>query len=376
MAPGGPTIVIAAGGTGGHIYPGLALADAILRIEPSAAVSFVGTDRGMEGTLVPAAGHHLDLVDMLPFNNQGWRKALVPAAAARGAWQSRQVLRRLDADAAVTMGGYSGVPLVLGARLAGVTSIVHEPGSVPGQANRLAARFTPHVATSFPETRFPGRQVRYTGYPLRPEITDFDRDALRPSARAEYGIPEGAHMVLVAGGSQGALSLNRLALGLAERWASRHDVRLVVKAGARTHDRIEEELATNPGRHLVQLVRYIDRMECAYAAADVAILRAGAATVAELAVVGVPAVLVPLAHHEHDEQLHNATPLVEAGGALLVHDADASAEVVGPLLEECLADPDRLEAMGAAMAGAGRPGAADDLARWVLDLAIGRRGTR
>lgn len=370
---GGPTIVIAAGGTGGHIYPGLALAGAIRRASPSAAISFVGTARGMEGDLVPRAGFELDLVDMVPFNNQGLKKkALVPVALARGSWQSRALLHRRGADVAVTMGGYSGIPLVVGARLAGVPSLVHEPGAVPGQANRLAARFTPHVATSSPETRFPGREVRHTGYPLRPEMTSFDRDALRPAARAAYAVDEGTHMVLVTGGSQGALSLNRLTLGLAERWSQRGDVRLVLKAGARTHEEIEAALTTNSGRHLVDLVHYIERMEDAYAAADLAIVRAGAGTVAELAVAGVPSVLVPLASHEHDEQLHNAAPLVHAGGALLVRDADASADVVGPLIEARLADPAALAAMRAAMTGAARPDAADDLASWVLELAGAR----
>jgi UDP-N-acetylglucosamine--N-acetylmuramyl-(pentapeptide) pyrophosphoryl-undecaprenol N-acetylglucosamine transferase len=372
MAAGGPTIVIAAGGTGGHIYPGLALAGAIARAEPRASISFVGTARGMEGELVPKAGYQLDLVEMVPFNNQGWRKALVPVSLARGARQSRALLRRLGADAAVTMGGYSGVPLVVGARLAGVPALIHEPGSVPGQANRFAARFTPHVATSFPSTRFGAREVRCTGYPLRPEMAAYDREALRPAARAAYGIPPDVRMILVSGASQGALTLNRLALGLAERWAGRDDVRIVLKAGARTHEEIESALATNAGRHLVDLVGYIDRMDQAYAAADIAICRAGAGTVTELAVAGVPSVLVPLAVHEHDEQLHNAEPLVQAGGALLVRDADASAAVVGPLLEERLADPAALARMGTAMTGVARPAAADDLAAWVLELAGGR----
>jgi len=369
MAAGGPTIVIAAGGTGGHIYPGLALAEAIRRTAAGATVSFVGTARGMEGDLVPKAGYPLDLVHMTPFNNQGWRKALVPASLGRGALESRSLLRRRRADVAVTMGGYSGIPLVVGARLAGVPALVHEPGSVPGQANRLAARFTRNVATSFPETRFPGRDARHLGYPLAPAMTAFDRDALRPEARTAYGLDDATTMLFVTGGSQGALSLNRLALGLAERWASRADVKIVLKAGARTHEDIAASLSKNPGAHLVELVRYVDRMDHAYAAADLAICRAGAGTVAELAVVQLPSVLVPLAAHEHDEQLHNAAHLVAAGGALLVRDVDATADHVGPLLEARLDDPAALAAMRAGMAGAARPCAADDLASWVLELA-------
>lgn len=369
MSTRAPSIVIAAGGTGGHIYPGLALAAALRSVAPDAVISFVGTPKGLEGELIPKAGFELDLYDMVQFNNQGWRKVLAPGALARSSLQARRVLRRRAADVAVTMGGYSGIPLVIGARLAGVPAIVHEPGAIPGQANRLAVRFTPNVATSFPQTTFSGRTVRQVGYPLQGFITTFDRDALRDDARAAFGLDERTAMVLVNGGSQGSLVLNRLALGLAERWQHRDDVRLVVKTGATTHEQIVEQLATNPGRHLVDAVRYLDRIDHAYAAADIGIHRAGAGTVSELAAVGLPSILVPLPHHEHDEQAHNAQPLVDAGGALLVRDPDAVAGTVGPMIEALLDDRARLAAMRTALLGSARPDAATELARWVLELA-------
>src|SRR4051812_37247456 len=199
-----PSIVIAAGGTGGHIYPGLALAEAISEAEPHARITFVGTSKGLEGDLIPKEGYALRLYEMMQFNSQGWRKALVPGALVRGSIQARTILRSVDADAAVSMGGYTGIPLVIGARFAGVPSVVHEPGAVPGQANRLAARFTRNVGTAFAETRFPSRQVRFVGYPLRTAMTSFDRAALRPEARAAYGLDDGVAMILVTGGSQGA----------------------------------------------------------------------------------------------------------------------------------------------------------------------------
>src|SRR5688500_19939211 len=190
------SIVIAAGGTGGHIYPGLALAEAIRELDDDARITFVGTAHGMEGELIPKEGYDLRLYVAAQFNGVGIRKALVPAALARGSVQARSILRAVDAGVAVTMGGYSGVPLVLGARLARVPVILHEPGSVPGQANQLAARFTPHIATSFPGTRFGDRPVREVGYPLRREMRTFDRDALRAEARKAFGIPDGVAMVL------------------------------------------------------------------------------------------------------------------------------------------------------------------------------------
>ena len=369
MVASAPTIVIAAGGTGGHIYPGLALAEAVVAARPDATIEFVGTPKGLEGRLVPEAGHRLHLYDMVQFAGQGWRKATVPLALGRATLQARSILKRAGADVAVSMGGYSGIPLIVGARLARIPSLIHEPGAVPGKANLLAAHFAKHLATSFPQTTFQGLEVRYLGYPLSRAITTFDRAALRPSARAAYDLADDSSMVLVNGGSQGAMSLNRLALGLATRWAGRDDVRIVLKAGARNHEEVEAELASNPGAHLVELVRYIDRMDYAYAAADVTICRSGAGTVAELAVVELPAILVPFPHDEHDEQVHNAEPLVRSGGALVVRDQEATAEVVGPLLEERLADPAMLHAMATGMRASARPTAAADLAAWVLDLA-------
>jgi UDP-N-acetylglucosamine--N-acetylmuramyl-(pentapeptide) pyrophosphoryl-undecaprenol N-acetylglucosamine transferase len=365
----GPSIVIAAGGTGGHIFPGLALAEALMAMEPAATLTFVGTAHGMERDLVPKAGHRLELYAGAQFNGQGWRKVLVPTSLTQGSLQARSILRRVRADVAVTMGGYSGIPLVLGARLARVPAVVHEPGAVPGQANLLAARFTSNIATSFPSTAFGRRQVREVGYPLRREITGFDRDRLRAEARRSFGVGDGVSMLLVNGGSQGSLTLNRLALGLAERWAGRDDVRIVLKAGARTHDEIARELETNAGRHLVDLVGYIERMDLAYAAADLGVHRAGAGTVAELATVGLPSVLVPLPAHEHDEQGHNAKVIVDAGGGVLVRDPEATADIVGPMLEKML-EPTERERMRAALHAVARPDAAVALAAWVLELAV------
>ena len=370
MAAGGPTIAIAAGGTGGHIFPGLALAAAVLRAEPAASVSFVGTARGLEGDLVPKAGFALDLVDMVPFAGSG--KALLPFALARSSLQARRLLRRRDVDVAVGMGGYASMPLIAGARLAGIPSLIHESGAVPGKANLLAARVTGNVATAFSEAdaHFPPRcDVRFVGMPLPAALLGFDRDALRAEARASYGVPEGTTMVLVSGGSQGAASLNDLALGLAARWRDREDVTIVLKPGGRLHEGVEAALADHPGAGRISLTRFIDRMDLAYAAADIAVIRAGAGTVAELAVVGLPALLVPYPHAPSDHQTKNASSLVAAGGALLVADAEATADVVGPLLEARMDVPGGLEAMRTGMAAAARPRAADELASWVLELA-------
>jgi UDP-N-acetylglucosamine--N-acetylmuramyl-(pentapeptide) pyrophosphoryl-undecaprenol N-acetylglucosamine transferase len=367
------SIVIAAGGTGGHIYPGLALADAVQRLAPDARISFVGTSRGLEGRLVPAAGHTLHLVDMIPFaRNVGARRYLLPVYAMRAAFQARRILRREGADVAVGMGGYASIPLIAGARLARVPSLIHESGAVAGRANRVAARLTRNVATAFdmPVGQFPARvTTRTVGMPLAPELAGFDREALRAEARAAFALAPEVVMLLVNGGSQGSARLNDAALGLARRWRDRDDVHIVLKAGRANVDDVERRLKELGGERVATCVAYLERMDHAYAAADLALCRAGAGTVAELAIAHLPAVLVPYPFAPDDHQAANARALVDAGAALLVRDGDATSEQLAPQIEQLLADRDRLAQMAGAAAQAAHPHAAEALAAWALELA-------
>jgi UDP-N-acetylglucosamine--N-acetylmuramyl-(pentapeptide) pyrophosphoryl-undecaprenol N-acetylglucosamine transferase len=362
--------VIAAGGTGGHIFPGLALADALRRADPNAGVSFVGTRRGLEKTLIPRAGYSLEFVDMVPFAGSG--KALLPFALVRSAWQARRLLRTTGADVAVGMGGYASIPLILGARLAGVPSLIHESGAIAGRANRVAALLTRNVAVAFDEAAgvFKGK-ARTVGMPLNPQIAAFDRGRLRAEARAAFAIPDGSTMVLVSGGSQGSVRLNDAAVGLAARWRERDDVRIVLKAGEVHADSVRRRIEESGAGRIVQLVSFFERMDRAYAAADLMLSRAGAGTVAELAAVGLPSILVPYPHAPDDHQAVNASVLTKVGAAVMVRDAEASPEVLGPAIEDLLDHPDKLHAMGEATAEVARPHAAEELARWVTELARG-----
>ena len=373
------SIVIAAGGTGGHIYPGLALAGAIHRLAPDARISFVGTRRGLESRLIPEAGHQLHVVDMIPFaRNVGARRFLLPAYVARSALQARKILQRERASVAVGMGGYASIPLIAGARLARVPSLIHESGAVAGRANKVAARLTHNVATAFDMTpsghgSFSRRvTTRTVGMPLGPELAGFDRDAIRDAARRSFGLADDVAMLLINGGSQGSARLNDAAVGLTRRWRERDDVHIVVKAGRANVDEVERRLKGVGGETVATCVAYLERMDHAYAAADIALCRAGAGTVAELAVAGLPAVLVPYPFAPDDHQAMNAASLVDAGAALLVRDDDAIAERLGPQIEELLGNPERLTRMAAAARGQARPKAAEALASWVLEL--GRHG--
>jgi UDP-N-acetylglucosamine--N-acetylmuramyl-(pentapeptide) pyrophosphoryl-undecaprenol N-acetylglucosamine transferase len=363
-----PSILIAAGGTGGHIFPGLALASALRRQEPSAVVSFVGTPRGLEGRIIPDAGYPLHLLDMVPF--AGARRALVPAAFTRATWQARRLLKREEASVAVGMGGYASIPLVAGARMSGVPSLVHESGAIPGRANLLAARFTRNVALAFQRAArsFPGA-TRVVGMPLSPEIEHFDRSALRGAARETFDLPLDAEVLLVIGGSQGATTLNRAAVGLAAAWRDRPNRFIVLKTGAADLAGIQADLDAAGAAHVVRAVSFFERMDHAYAAADLALTRAGAGTVAELGATGLPAILVPYPYAPHDHQAVNASVLVDVGAALMVRNESATAELLGPTLESLFADSERLSSMAAAGRSVARPHAADELASWVLELA-------
>ena len=367
------SVVIGAGGTGGHIYPGLATADAIRAARPDSQILFVGTKRGLEGQLIPEAGYELVTVDMLPLNpNLRWRLALFPVSIVRSTAQTFRTLRGRNADVVLGMGGYPSVPAVLAAWLARVPRIIHESNATPGLANRFVSRFAPNIALAFREggRKLPRhRDTRLIGMPISESLAAFDRDALREEARAHFNLKDGERMVLVSGGSLGAVRLSRAAADLAGRWRDRTDVRLVIKAGRDQLPAIEQQLKSNGGQAVATALAYLDRMDLAYAAADVTVCRAGSGTVAELSHVGLPAILVPYPSAAHDHQSFNAQALVDIGAAVMIRDSEITADRLEQALTPVLADPAKLAAMAAAAHQTVHASAARDLARWVLELA-------
>ncbi|MFF7494910.1 UDP-N-acetylglucosamine--N-acetylmuramyl-(pentapeptide) pyrophosphoryl-undecaprenol N-acetylglucosamine transferase [Streptomyces rubiginosohelvolus] len=386
------SVVIGAGGTGGHIYPGLALAEALRRADPDAVISFIGTERGLETTLIPAAGYRLHTVDMIPFDPAlGAKRFLLPAALLRSGAQARSVLRTQKAQVVVGMGGYPSAPAIVGAKMAGLPSVIHESNAVPGRANQFAARLTEHLTVAFDGSRAHlsgGERARTVGMPIAASLAALDRPALREEARRAFGIPEGARVVLFNGGSLGAARLTAAAVGLAARWRGRGDVHLLIKTGpaalAETRQKLIDSGARptghphGPGHSqradtgagpVAQAVPYLDRMDLAYAVADLVVCRAGSATIAELATTGVPAVLVPYPHAPGDHQTHNARVLSDAGAAHLVPDAETTADRLADIVDPLLADPARLAAMGRAADPGHHARAADLLAETVMRLA-------
>ncbi|GHE87400.1 UDP-N-acetylglucosamine--N-acetylmuramyl-(pentapeptide) pyrophosphoryl-undecaprenol N-acetylglucosamine transferase [Amycolatopsis deserti] len=355
-----PTVVVAGGGTAGHIEPALALADAVRRLRPDATVVALGTSRGLENKLVPARGYPLELIPPVPLPRKPTTDLLrLPLKIRDSVKQTRAILDRVGADVVVGFGGYVSLPAYFAAR-GRVPIVVHEANQSPGLANRVGARFAKRVAVAVPGTPLPSAEV--VGIPLRRSITSLDRAALRAEARAHFGLDPDAPTLLVFGGSQGAQSINNAVSGAAKELA---DAGIgVLHAHGPKNSLVVQEF---PGRPPYVPVPYLERMDLAYAAADVVLCRSGAMTAAEVSAVGLPAVFVPLPHG-NGEQAINARPAVDAGAALMVADADLSPAKVAELVIPLVTDPARVAKMGAAAVGLGHREADEVLARIVLEV--------
>lgn len=351
--------LLAGGGTAGHVNPLLATADELRRREPEAEVLVLGTAEGLEARLVPERGYELLTIPKLPFPRRPNGAALrFPGALRRTIAQVAAIIRERGVDAVVGFGGYASAPGYLGARKAGVPFVIHEANAKPGLANVLGARFSPYVGVSFAATTL--RNATLVGMPLRREVTALADPGVRDAAAAEAGalfdLDPSRPTLLVTGGSLGARRINATVVESAAAltgagWNVLHI------AG----DRAE---VTDPGLEHYAFLHYCDRMDLALAVADFAVSRAGGSTVSELAVVGLPSVLVPYPVG-NGEQRFNAADLVDAGGAVLVADADFTPGWVGAELLPLLADRARVERMAAAARGVGIPDAAGRLAELV-----------
>nr|WP_218849418.1 undecaprenyldiphospho-muramoylpentapeptide beta-N-acetylglucosaminyltransferase [Nocardioides perillae] len=360
---------MAGGGTAGHTSPLLATADALRRAEPGVEITCIGTARGLETRVVPAAGYPLELVPPVPLPRRPGVDLLRVPGRLRGAVaEAGALLDRLRPDVVVGYGGYVSVPVYLAARRRAPV-VVHEQNALPGVANRLGARLARRVAVSFPGTPLP--RAEHVGLPLRTMVARVDRPARRAEARAHFGLDAERPTLLVTGGSQGARRLNEAVLGAAPALAAA-GVQVLHVAGPKNE--VAAPASAGAGGPYV-VVPYVDRMDLAYAAADLVVCRAGANSVAEAAAVGLPAVYVPLPIGNGEQEL-NARPVVDAGGGLLVADAALTSEWVAAHVPDLLGDPDRLAAMGAAAAALVPRDADDRLAAIVLEVARATGGPR
>ena len=361
-------VVLAGGGTAGHVEPALATADALRRLSPEAEITFLGTATGLEARLVPERGERLVTIPRVPLPRRPTPDLLAVPFRLRAAVKAvERILSETGADVVVGFGGYVAMPAYLAARAARVPIVVHESNARPGLANRIGARFAAAVATGYPDSALP--RAHYLGTPLRTAISGLDRPATRAAARAAFGLAADLPTVLVFGGSLGARSVNTAAAAAAA--ALVHAGSQVLHATGDAHlDAVRAAVGDDLPSY--RIVPYLDRMDLAYAAADVAVCRAGAMTCSELAAVGLPAVYVPLPHGNGEQRL-NALPVVGAGGGLLVADGELTADRLTELLVPLLVDPARLAQMSSAATAFGRRDGDTALAQLILETARTQR---
>jgi UDP-N-acetylglucosamine--N-acetylmuramyl-(pentapeptide) pyrophosphoryl-undecaprenol N-acetylglucosamine transferase len=369
------SVVLAGGGTAGHVEPAMAVADALTALDPEVRITALGTQRGLETRLVPERGYHLELITPVPLPRKPSGDLMrLPLRVRRAVRQTRAVLDDVDADVVIGFGGYVALPAYLAAlggprRRHRIPVVVHEANASAGWANRIGARSAMRVLSAVPD---PGLgRVEVVGVPVRAAITSLDRMALRGQARAHFGFADDARVLLVFGGSQGAQSVNR-AVAAAAKDLAVAGISVLHAHGPKNTLDLREPADGDPP---YVAVPYLDRMDLAYAAADLAVCRSGAMTVAEVTDVGLPAVYVPLPIGNGEQRL-NALPVVNAGGGLLVDNADLTPSFVADTVASLLNDAGRLQSMTAAAALAGHRDAAQRVAEVALDVARSFRNAR
>jgi UDP-N-acetylglucosamine--N-acetylmuramyl-(pentapeptide) pyrophosphoryl-undecaprenol N-acetylglucosamine transferase len=348
------TFLIAAGGTGGHLYPGIAVADELRRRDPAVRVVFAGTARGLEARIVPRSGYALELLPILPLNGVGLPRLLLGLLALPwGLFRSALLLRRLRPHAVLGVGGYAGGPLVLVAALLGVHTVILEPNAIPGFTNRVLRPFARRAACAWEEAKdFYGAKGVLTGNPVR-------------GGFAALPAKEGTAVasLLVFGGSQGSRVLNEAMLAALPELPGPERLRIVHQTGPAQHDGVASAY-DRAGRE-AEVTPYLDDMEGRFAQADLVVSRSGATTCAELQAAGKPAVLVPFARAADDHQRRNAQAMAAKGAAVMVEERNLA--TLGRVVALLLADPSRLEDAGQAARALARP----DAAARVADLLEG-----
>jgi UDP-N-acetylglucosamine--N-acetylmuramyl-(pentapeptide) pyrophosphoryl-undecaprenol N-acetylglucosamine transferase len=359
-------VVVAGGGTGGHLFPGIAIAEEVTR--RGGEVLFVGTSRGIEARAVPAAGYALATLEVSGLKRMGL------LATLRGLWRlplailkSFGILRRFRPDVVIGVGGYASGPVLLAAVFAGYPTAIQEQNSVPGLTNRVLGRLCRAVFIAFEDARpsFPAGKIAELGNPVRAKIVAALAGIAAPAASEKLHI-------LVVGGSQGARAVSDLVAAAAPLLqAAGIDFQLVHQTGPADRERIAERyLALGLGDRATATA-FIDDMASAYATADLVVARAGALTLAELAIAGKPAILIPLPTAADDHQSKNAARFAAAGAALVLDQRGATAADLATKIEALARDPARRATMATAMRGLARPQAALAIADRLEDLARG-----
>jgi UDP-N-acetylglucosamine--N-acetylmuramyl-(pentapeptide) pyrophosphoryl-undecaprenol N-acetylglucosamine transferase len=355
-------LLIAGGGTGGHLFPGVAIADELRARDPAAPIRFVGTRRGIEARVLPGLGWEVDFIEVSGLKTVGVLGALRGLfRLPRAYWQARRVVKAFAPDVVIGVGGYASGPVVLAARMRGIPTAICEQNSIPGLTNKLLGRAARRVFLSFDESRrfFKAKKIEMTGNPVRRALVE--KLLAPPDATPRHD--DRLH-VLVSGGSQGAIAVNELASGALAAIAKQRPLAIVHQTG-------EKDLDATTARYrdagvAADCRAFITDMASAYRDADLVIGRSGATTVAELAIAGVPAVFIPYPTAADNHQVLNAREMVAKGAALLFEQAALTADSFAKQLAPLFADDARRAAMAAAMRSLARPDAAKQIVDWCV----------
>lgn len=362
-------IALAGGGTAGHTSPLIATAHALKATSPDAGLVVIGTPKGLETRVIPAAGLELKLVPPVPLPRKPSPDLVkVPVRLLGAVKRAKAILQEARADVLVGFGGYVAMPAYVAAKQLKLPIVVHEQNAIPGLANKVATRLGAEIYTTFPDTEL--AHAEFIGLPLRPEIAGLDRAAEHDRACRSFELNPHLPVLLVSGGSQGARSINTAVIESFPKLLA-EGIQVLHVLGQKNFT--DETVAVTDAESgaVYRPVAYVDAMEDAYAAADLMLGRSGAGTVVETAVVGLPTVLVPLPHG-NGEQARNAESLVMAGGARLLEDSACTARWVHAEIPALITDHDRLDAMSRAGRELMPADAAQVLAERVL-AAAGRR---
>ncbi|HEX5061237.1 MAG TPA: undecaprenyldiphospho-muramoylpentapeptide beta-N-acetylglucosaminyltransferase [Kofleriaceae bacterium] len=350
-------LLIAGGGTGGHLFPGVAIAEELRAREPDAAIKFVGTRRGIEARVLPDLGWDLEFIEVSGLKTVGAAGAVKGLfRLPRAYWQARRIVKQFKPDAVIGVGGYASGPVVLAAKLRGIPTAICEQNSIPGLTNKMLGKLVRRVFLSFDESKrfFNTKKIVMSGNPVRRDLVQ-KLLAASPETRAAVN-------VLVVGGSQGAVAVNELASKALVVLAKESSIAI-------THQTGEKDLEPTTGRYreagiTADCRAFIRDMAAAYQHADLIIGRAGATTVAELAIAGKPAIFIPYPFAADNHQELNAREMADKGAALMFRQSDLTAEKLVDALRPLLADPSKRAEMGAAMKSLAKPGAAAAVIDW------------
>jgi len=360
--------IIAGGGTGGHIFPAIAIAQAVQRLRPGAEVLFVGARGKMEMEKVPQEGYEIVGLPIAGFNRAHlWKNWSLPFKLMSSWWKARSVLRSFKPDVVVGVGGYASFPVLNAAQRVGIPTLIQEQNSFAGKSNRILGKRAKAVCVAYEgmESAFPREVIQLTGNPVRKVISG--SVLTREEGCARMGLDPAKRTVLVIGGSLGAKSVNE-AVGAGLRALGPTGVQLLWQTGKPYFGTATAQAAPYEGR--VHVREFIREMEAAYAAADVVVSRAGALAIAELCIAAKPVIFVPYPHAAEDHQTSNAAALVNRGAALSIADAEAGERLI-PALLELLEDSGRQASMRHAISALAIRDADERIARHALTLASG-----